>query len=56
MNLLGQFWLHSELIGKLPRPIEFLFSTPEHHRVHHASNPDYLGCNYGVALIAFDQL
>lgn len=56
VNLLYQFWLHTELIGKLPRPIEFLLNTPAHHRVHHASNPDYLDCNYGGALIVFDRL
>ncbi|SDR12727.1 sterol desaturase family protein [Pseudoxanthomonas sp. CF125] len=56
VNLLYQFWLHTELIGKLPRPIEFLFNTPAHHRVHHASNPEYLDCNYGGVLILFDRL
>jgi sterol desaturase/sphingolipid hydroxylase (fatty acid hydroxylase superfamily) len=55
-NLLYQFWLHTELIGKLPYPIEFVFNTPAHHRVHHASNPSYLDCNYGGALIVFDRL
>lgn len=47
LNLSYQFWLHTELIGKLPRPIECVFNTPAHHRVHHASNPEYLDCNYG---------
>ena len=56
LNLLYQFWLHTELIGTLPRPIEFLFNTPAHHRVHHASNPEYLDCNYGGVLIVFDRL
>ena len=56
VNLLYQFWLHTELIGTLPRPIEFLFNTPAHHRVHHASNPAYLDCNYGGALIIFDRI
>lgn len=56
VNLLYQFWLHTELIGKLPRPFEFLFNTPAHHRVHHASNPDYIDCNYGGVLILFDRL
>ena len=56
INLSYQFWLHTELIGKLPRPIEWLFNTPAHHRVHHASNPEYLDCNYGGVLIVFDRL
>jgi sterol desaturase/sphingolipid hydroxylase (fatty acid hydroxylase superfamily) len=56
INLSYQFWLHTELIGRLPRPIEWLFNTPAHHRVHHASNPEYLDCNYGGVLIVFDRL
>ncbi|NID03837.1 sterol desaturase family protein [Luteibacter jiangsuensis] len=56
VNLLYQFWLHTELIGRLPRPVEFVFNTPSHHRVHHASNPDYIDCNYGGVLIVFDRL
>ena len=56
LNLLYQFWLHTELIGRLPRLFEWLFNTPAHHRVHHASNPAYLDCNYGGVLIVFDRL
>lgn len=55
-NLFYQFWLHTELIGKQPGPIEWLFNTPAHHRVHHASNPEYMDCNYGGVLILFDRL
>ncbi|WP_369914961.1 sterol desaturase family protein [Xanthomonas sp. NCPPB 3005] len=55
-NLFYQFWLHTELIGRLPRPLEWVFNTPAHHRVHHASNPEYLDCNYGGVLIVFDRL
>lgn len=56
LNLVYQFWLHTELIGRLPRPIEFLFNTPSHHRVHHASNAAYVDRNYGGVLIVFDRL
>jgi sterol desaturase/sphingolipid hydroxylase (fatty acid hydroxylase superfamily) len=56
VNLLYQFWLHTELIGTLPRPVEFVFNTPAHHRVHHASNAEYIDCNYGGVLIVFDRL
>lgn len=56
LNLLYQFWLHTELIGRLPAPIEFVFNTPAHHRVHHASNPEYVDSNYGGVLIVFDRL
>ena len=55
LNLLYQFWLHAEWIPKLG-PFELVFNTPSHHRVHHASNPEYLDANYGGVLIIFDRL
>jgi sterol desaturase/sphingolipid hydroxylase (fatty acid hydroxylase superfamily) len=55
LNLLYQFWLHTELIPRLG-PIEWIFNTPAHHRVHHASNPAHLDRNYGGILIVFDRL
>ena len=48
--------LHTELIGKLPKPIEAIFNTPSHHRVHHGSNPQYLDKNYGGILIVWDRI
>ena len=54
-NLLYQFWLHTEMFGQLGW-FEFLFNTPAHHRVHHASNPRYLDSNYGGILIIFDRI
>jgi sterol desaturase/sphingolipid hydroxylase (fatty acid hydroxylase superfamily) len=56
LNLLYQFWIHATWIPQLWWPIEWLLNTPSHHRVHHASNPDYLDCNYGGVLIVFDRL
>ena len=56
INLIYQFLPHTELIGKLPRPIEFIFNTPSHHRVHHASNIRYLDRNHGGILIIWDRL
>lgn len=55
INLLYQFWLHTELIPKLGW-LEWIFNTPSHHRVHHASNSEYLDRNYGGVLIIFDRL
>jgi sterol desaturase/sphingolipid hydroxylase (fatty acid hydroxylase superfamily) len=55
VNLLYQFWLHTTWVPKLG-PLEWVFNTPSHHRVHHASNPEYLDCNYGGVLIVFDRL
>lgn len=54
-NLHYQFFLHTESIGKLG-PLEWVFNTPAHHRVHHASNAAYLDRNYGGVLIVFDRL
>ena len=36
INLLYQFWIHTEAVDRLPPPIEAVFNTPSHHRVHHA--------------------
>lgn len=55
-NLVYQFWIHTEAIGKLPGPIEYIFNTPSHHRVHHATNPRYLDANYGGTLIIWDRM
>lgn len=55
LNLLYQFWLHTTLIPKLGW-MEWIFNTPSAHRVHHASNLDYLDANYGGVLIVFDRL
>ncbi|MEV6107276.1 sterol desaturase family protein [Streptomyces sp. NPDC051940] len=56
VNLVYQFWIHTERIGKLPRPYEFVFNTPSHHRVHHASQGGYLDRNFGGILIVWDRL
>jgi sterol desaturase/sphingolipid hydroxylase (fatty acid hydroxylase superfamily) len=55
-SLIYQFGLHTERIRTLPRPIEFLFNTPSHHRVHHGANDIYLDRNYGGILIVWDRL
>lgn len=55
LNLLYQFWLHTELIPRLPF-FELFLNTPSLHRVHHATNPQYLDTNYGGVLIIFDRL
>ncbi|HEY0889499.1 MAG TPA: sterol desaturase family protein [Nocardioides sp.] len=56
INLIYQFFVHTELVGRLWRPIELVFNTPSHHRVHHGSDPEYLDKNYGGILIVFDRL
>lgn len=54
-NLAYQFVLHTEAVGKLG-PLEWIFNTPSHHRVHHACNEPYLDKNFGGVLIVFDRL
>ncbi len=56
ISLIYQFWIHTELVDKLPKPIEFIFNTPSHHRVHHASNIRYLDCNHAGIFIIWDRL
>ncbi len=56
IEVLYQFWIHTEYIRKLPRPIEYIFTTPSHHRVHHARNEKYLDKNYGSTLIIWDRM
>lgn len=50
-----QFWIHNEMIGKLG-PVEWVFNTPSHHRVHHGSNAQYIDKNFGGILIVWDRL
>ena len=55
-NLLYQFWIHTETIGKTAAPVECVFNTPSHHRVHHGSQQQYLDRNYGGILIIWDRM
>ncbi|MEH3128896.1 MAG: sterol desaturase family protein [Mycolicibacterium neoaurum] len=56
VNLVYQFWVHTERVDKLWRPIEFVFNTPSHHRVHHGMDAEYLDKNYGGILILWDRM
>jgi sterol desaturase/sphingolipid hydroxylase (fatty acid hydroxylase superfamily) len=55
-SLIYQFWIHTERVHRLPRPLELVLNTPSHHRVHHGSNDVYLDRNYGGILIIWDRL
>ena len=46
---------HTQIIGKLG-PLEWIFNTPSHHRVHHGSNKQYIDKNYGNLLIIWDRM
>jgi len=46
---------HTQVIGKLG-PIEWIFNTPSHHRVHHGANEEYIDKNYGNLFIIWDRI
>ena len=46
---------HTQIIGKLG-PLELIFNTPSHHRVHHGANKQYIDKNYGNLLIIWDRM
>ncbi len=56
INLIYQFWIHTEVIGRMPRWFEAVMNTPSHHRVHHGVNPRYLDCNYAGVFIIWDRM
>lgn len=55
INLLYQYWIHTDTIRHLGRAEEVL-NTPSHHRVHHGSNAKYIDRNHGSILIIWDRL
>ena len=56
ISLIYQYWIHTELINKMPKWFEAIFNTPSHHRVHHATNPQYLDRNHAGIFIIWDKL
>ena len=56
VSLIYQFFVHTERVGRLWAPLEFVFNTPSHHRVHHGSDAEYLDRNYGGILILWDRM
>jgi sterol desaturase/sphingolipid hydroxylase (fatty acid hydroxylase superfamily) len=56
ISLVYQFWIHTEAIGRMWKPVEAVMNTPSHHRVHHATNPRYLDANYAGVFIIWDKL
>ena len=56
LNLVYQFWIHTEVVGRLPKWVEAVMNTPSHHRVHHATNARYLDRNYAGVFIVWDRL
>jgi alkylglycerol monooxygenase len=56
LSTLYQFWIHTELVGRIRGPLDWILNLPSHHRVHHAINEPYLDKNYGATLIVWDRL
>ncbi len=55
IDLLYQFWVHTEQVGKLGW-FDRVFCSPSNHRVHHAVNDPYIDRNYGGILVIWDRL
>jgi sterol desaturase/sphingolipid hydroxylase (fatty acid hydroxylase superfamily) len=55
INLIYQYWIHTDAIKRLG-PAEEVLNTPSHHRVHHGSNSRYIDRNHGSILIVWDRL
>lgn len=55
IDLLYQYWVHTEHVGKLGW-FDRVFCSPSNHRVHHAVNDGYLDRNYGGILIVWDRM
>jgi len=56
VNLLFQFWVHTERIDRMPKWFELILNTPSHHRVHHSSDKEYIDKNYAGILIIWDRM
>ncbi len=56
LNLLYQFWIHTEAIDKMPNWFEFIMNTPSHHRVHHSTHPNHLDANFAGIFIIWDRM
>ena len=56
LNLVYQFWVHTQAIDRMPAWFEAVLNTPSHHRVHHGSNITYLDRNHAGVLILWDKL
>lgn len=55
IDLIYQYWIHTELVPKLGW-FDRVFASPSNHRVHHAVNDRYLDRNYGGLLMLWDRL
>lgn len=56
INSFYQFWIHTNLIDRMPKWFEFIFNSPAHHRVHHARNKKYIDKNHAGMFIIWDKM
>jgi sterol desaturase/sphingolipid hydroxylase (fatty acid hydroxylase superfamily) len=56
LNLIYQYWVHTQVIDRMPAWYEALFITPSNHRVHHAKNKIYIDKNYGGVFLIWDRM
>lgn len=56
LDLIYQFFIHTETVGKFPKWVEYIFDTPSNHRAHHGTNGEYIDKNYGGVIIIFDRM
>jgi len=54
--MLYQLPLHVSRRGRFPRPIEYVFNTPEHHQAHHARQKLYIDTNFSGVFILWDRI
>jgi len=55
LTAIWNFLIHTEKIKKLGF-LDMIFNTPSNHRVHHASNPEYIDKNLGGILVIYDRI
>lgn len=55
IDLLYQFWVHTQQVGKLGW-FDRWFCSPSNHRVHHGQNDYCIDRNYGGILVLWDRL
>lgn len=56
LNLIYQFFIHTEAVRRLPLGLEAVLNSPSHHRVHHGTNARYLDRNYAGVFIIWDRM
>ncbi|MFN8283193.1 MAG: sterol desaturase family protein [Chitinophagales bacterium] len=56
INSFYQFWIHTDVVKRMPKWFEAIFNSPMHHRVHHGRNPKYIDKNHAGMFIIWDKL